>query len=190
MTATAYSNASPLVAEPTLAVCAGRVLILAGAVFASANLFQFGVVSGLLHLSPAALSLSWPIALGVFFTVLARLRAGGGVNVRRVTTWSRMAIGAQIVAALMLLAISFLRHDFTFMYWTSPVGLLVYGAAWMTAAVRGGRGWMIVPSLGAVIAAGIVVSLLGTAPAYLVYASGLIAFVFIPGLWLTLGHKA
>ena len=190
MTATAYSNASPLAAEPPLSACAGRVLILAGTVFASANLFQFGVFSGLLHLSPAALSLSWPIALGVFFIVLARLRAGGGVNVRRVTLWSRIAIGAQILAALTLLAVSFIRHDFTFMLWTSPVGLVVYGAAWMTAAARGGRRWMIVPSLGAFIAAAVVISLLGTAPAYLTYAAGLVAFVLIPGLWLTLGHKA
>lgn len=190
MTATAYSDASPLVPEPPLAVCAGRVLILAGMVFASANLFQYGVISGLLHLSPATLSLSWPIALAVFFTVLARLRRGGGANVRRATTWSRIAIGAQIVAALILLAVSVLRHDFTFMLWTSPIGLLVYGASWMTAALRGGRSWMIAPSLGAIAAAGVVITLLGTAPAYLAYATGLIAFVLIPGLWLTLGHKA
>jgi len=190
MTATACSDPFAVPAEPALPVCAGRVLILAGTVFASANLFQFGVISGLLHLSPAALSLSWPIALIVFFMVLARLRAGGGANVHRVRTWSRMAIGVQIVAALSLLAFSVLRHDFTLMYWTSPVGLFVYAAAWLTAAMRGGRGWMIMPSLGAVITAGVVISLLGTAPAYLVYAAGLVAFVLVPGLWLTLGHRA
>lgn len=190
MTATVFSDPFPVAAEPALGVCAGRVLILAGAVFASANLFQFGVISGLLHLSPAALSLSWPIALAVFFVVLARLRAGGGVNVRRVTLWSRMAIGAQIVAALILLAVSLLRHDFTFMFWTSPMGLIVYGVAWMTTAIRGRHGWMVLPSVGAFIAAGVVVTLLGTAPAYLTYAAGLIAFVLAPGLWLALGHKA
>jgi len=188
MTATTYSDPSPVTAEPTLAVCAGRVMTLAGSVFAVANLFQFGVYSGLLHLHPATLSLSWPIALAVFFTVLARLRASGGANVRRVALWSRMAIGAQILIALALLGLSFIRHDFTLMYWTSPVGLAIYGLAWMTAAKRGGRGWMIAPSLGAFIAAGVVISLLGTAPAYLAYACGLIAFVLIPGLWLMLGH--
>jgi hypothetical protein len=101
-----------------------------------------------------------------------------------------MAIGAQIVIALGLLGLSFIRHDFTFMYWTSPVGLTIYGLAWMTAAARGGRGWMIAPSFGAFISAGVVISLLGTAPAYLAYACGLIAFVLIPGLWLMLGRKA
>lgn len=190
MTATAYADPSPLLAEPALAVCAGRVLTLAGAVFAAANLFQYGVVSGLLHLHPATLSLSWPLALAVFFTVLGRLRAGGGANVRRVTTWSRMAIGAQILIALSLLGLSLLRHDFTVMYWTSPVGLTIYGLAWMTAAARGGRGWMVAPSLGAFVAAGVVISQLGTAPAYLAYAAGLTAFVLVPGLWLALGHKA
>jgi hypothetical protein len=190
MTVTTYSDPSPAAAEPTLAVCAGRVMTLAGAVFAAANLFQYGVISGLLHLHPAALSLSWPIALAVFFTVLARLRAGGGANVRRVALWSRMAIGAQILIALSLLGVSFLKHDFSFMYWTSPVGLIVYGLAWMTAAARGGRGWMVGPSLGAFVAAGVVISLLGTAPAYLAYACGLIAFVLIPGLCLTLCRQA
>ena len=99
MTATVYSDPSSA-AEVTLAVCAGRVMTLAGSVFAAANLFQFGVYSGLLHLHPATLSLSWPIALAIFFTGLARLRAGGGANVRRVALWSRMAIGAQILIAL------------------------------------------------------------------------------------------
>ncbi|QTC91274.1 hypothetical protein [Brevundimonas goettingensis] len=190
MTTTVYSVPSSAAAEPTLAICAGRVMTLAGSVFAAANLFQYGVYSGLLHLHPAALSLSWPAALIVFFTVLARLRAGGGANGRRVALWSRMAIGAQILIALGLLGVSLLRHDFTFMYWTSPVGLVIYGLAWMTAAARGGRGWMIVPSLGAFVAAGVVIALLGTPPAYLAYAAGLAAFVLLPGLWLMLGHKA
>ena len=190
MTATVYSDPSPAAAEPALAACAGRVMTLAGAVFAAANLFQHGVISGLLPLHPAALSLSWPIAMAVFFSVLARLRAGGGANVRRVTVWSRMAIGAQILIALALLGVSLLRHDFSFMYWTSPVGLVIYGLAWMTAAVRGGRAWMVAPSLGAFVVAGVVASLLGTAPAYLAYAAGLIAFVLIPGLSLTLTRQA
>lgn len=190
MTATVYSDPSPAAAEQTLAVCAGRVMVLAGSVFAAANLFQFGVYSGLLHLHPATLSLSWPIALAVFFTVLARLRAGGGANVRRVALWSRMAIGAQILIALALLGLSVIRHDFTLMYWTSPVGLMIYGLAWMTAATRGGRGWMIAPSLGAFVSAGVVISLLGTAPAYLAYTCGLIAFVLIPGLCLAMCRKA
>lgn len=190
MTATTYSDPSSVAAEPTLAVCAGRVMTLAGSVFAAANLFQYGVISGLLHLHPASLSLSWPIALAVFFTGLARLRAGGGANVRRVALWSRMAIGAQILIALALLGLSLVRHDFTFMYWTSPVGLTIYGLAWMTAAARGGRAWMIAPSLGAFVAAGVVASMPGTAPAYLAYASGLLAFVLLPGLWLALGRKA
>jgi len=184
MSTAVYAEASAVTTEPSLTVAAGHVLTLAGAVFAAANLFQYGVISGLLHLSPAALSLSWPVALVVFFTLLFRLRRGGGTNVRRVATWSRMAIGFQIAAALSLLALSITRHNFSFMFWTSPIGLMAYAVAWMTAAVRSRTLWMIAPSLGALAAAGVVIALLGTAPAYLAYAAGLGAFVLIPGLLL------
>lgn len=189
MSATVFSNPPSTAAEPTLSVAAGRVLVLAGAVFGCANLFQFAAISGLFGLSPAALSLSWPAALVVFFVVLFRLRKAGGANGRRTAVWSRMAIGFQVVSALTLLGVSVATHDFSWMYWTSPLGLMVYGLVWFTAAIRGRRGWMVVPALGALCAAGVVISLLGTAPAYLAYACGLFAFVFIPGVVLALSRN-
>ncbi|RZI99619.1 MAG: hypothetical protein EON90_10745 [Brevundimonas sp.] len=183
MTAAAFTGPSP-VAEPTLAVAAGRVLTLAGTVFGLSNLFQYGVQSGLLHLQPAVLSLSWPVAIAAFFVVLARLRRSGGDTARRVAGWSRGAIALMIATALSLLAVSVLTRDFAWMYWMTPVGLGVYGCAWMTAAARGRRGWMVGPALGAFCAAGVAASLLGSPEQYLTYAVGLFAFVLIPGAWL------
>jgi hypothetical protein len=190
MTAAAITGPSPIAADPTLAVAAGRVLTLAGTVFGLSNLFQYGVQSGLLHLHPAVLSLSWPIAVGAFFIVLARLRRVGGETARRVAGWSRRAIGLMIATALGLLAVSILTHDFAYMYWMTPVGLGVYAAAWMTACVRGRRGWMVAPAMGALCAAGVAVSLLGSPEQYLTYAAGLFAFVLIPGAWLASGRTA
>lgn len=181
---------SPDQAPPTLAVAAGRVLALAGAAFGLANLFQYGVQSGLLHLHPAVLSLSWPITVGVFLFALARLRRIGGDNGRRAAVWSRFGIAAMIGAALTLLAVSFVRQDFTIMFWMTPVGIGLYAVAWATAAVRGRRGWMMAPALGAVCAVGGAVSVLGTPQQYLVYAVALFAFVLIPGAWLASGRKA
>ena len=190
MTAAAFTPPASLIAEPTLAVAAGRVLALAGTVFGLSNLFQYGVQSGLLHLHPATLGLSWPIAITAFFIVLARLRKSGGEAGRRAAGWSRWTIGLMILTALSLLAVSFIRQDFTTMLWMTPVGLVLYGAAWTIAALRARRGRMAGPALGALCAAGVAAASLGSPEQYLTYAVGLFAFVLIPGAWLASGRKA
>lgn len=190
MTAAALTGPSPVLTEPSLCVAAGRVLTLAGTVFGLSNLFQYGVQSGGLHLHPAVLSLSWPIAIAAFFIILARLRRVGGETARRVAGWSRAAIGLTIATALGLLAVSLLTRDFAFMYWMTPVGLGVYAVAWTTASVRGKRAWMLAPALGALCAAALAASQLGSPEQYLTYAAGLFAFVLIPGAWLASGRTA
>lgn len=190
MTAAVLTPSADLPSQPTLAVAAGRVLTLAGAVFGLSNLFQYGVQSGLLHLHPAVLGLSWPLALTVFFVVLARLRRIGGDNGRRAAGWSRFTIGTMITAALILLAVSLTRQDFTTMAWMTPVSIGIYVVAWSTAAVRARRGWMIAPAFGSLCAAGLAISVLGTPAQYLVYACALFAFVLIPGAALASGRKA
>ncbi len=190
MTAAVLASPAADAPQPTLAVAAGRVLALAGTVFGLSNLFQYGVQSGLLHLHPAVLGLSWPITVGIFLFTLARLRRIGGDNGRRAAGWSRFGIAAMIGAALTLLAVSFVRQDFTTLFWMTPVSIGFYAAAWAIAAVRARRGWMMAPALGALCAAGVAVSLLGTPAQYLVYALALFAFVLIPGAWLASGRKA
>jgi hypothetical protein len=186
----AVLSASIAPSEPTLAVAAGRVLTLAGTVFGLSNLFQYGVQSGLLHLHPAVLGLSWPIAITAFFVVLARLRRIGGETARRAGSWSRFGISAMILAALSLLAVSLIRHDFSAMFWMTPVSIGIYVVAWSTAALRARRVWMAAPALGALCAVVAAVSVLGTPTQYLVYAGALFAFVLIPGAWLASGRKA
>ena len=188
MTAAVFAASSP--AQPTLAVAAGRVLALAGTVFGLSNLFQYGVQSGLLHLHPAVLGLSWPVTIGVFLFSLARLRRIGGDNDRRAAVWSRFGVAIMIGAALTLLAVSVARQDFTTMVWMTPVGIGLYAVAWTTAAIRARRGWMMAPALGALSAAGAIVAVLGTPSQYLIYACALFAFVLIPGAWLASGRKA
>jgi hypothetical protein len=190
MTASALVTPASSPSQPTLAVAAGRVLALAGTVFGLSNLFQYGVQSGLLHLHPAVLGLSWPVTVGLFLFALVRLRRIGGDNGRRAAVWSRIGVATMIGAALTLLAVSFVRQDFTTMFWMTPVGIGLYAAAWMIAAARARRGWMVAPALGALCAVGVAVSVLGTPQQYLVYAVALFAFVLIPGAWLASGRKA
>lgn len=190
MTAAVLASPASSPAQPTLAVAAGRVLTLAGTVFGLSNLFQYGVQSGVLHLHPAVLGLSWSITVGVFLFALARLRRIGGDNGRRAAVWSRFGVATMIGAALTLLAVSLVRQDFTTMFWMTPVGIGLYAVAWTAAAVRGRRGWMMAPAFGALCAVGAAVSVLGTPAQYLVYAVALFAFVLIPGAWLASGRKA
>ena len=102
MTAAVLHPASPLSGQPTLGVAAGRNLIAAGAIFGAANLFHWGVMSGTLHLHPAVLSLSWPLAVVAFIITVRRLRGLGGEPARRAAAWSRWGIVVQIAVALSL----------------------------------------------------------------------------------------
>lgn len=185
MTATVL-DLSPRAGETTLAVAAGRNLIAAGAIFGAANLFQWGVLSGALHLHPALLALSWPLAVTLFIAIVRRLRALGGGPAIRAASWSRWAILAQVGAALALAAASALASDWDLMRWMSPVGLAFYGAAFSVAVIRGGPKWLAGVALGAILAAGGVALLVGTPQQYLAYACGLVAFALIPGLALAL----
>jgi hypothetical protein len=169
---------------PTLAVAAGRNLVAAGAIFGGANLFQWGVLSGVLHLHPAMLSLTWPVAVTAFIVIVRRLRNGGGEQARRAALWSRWAILAQIAAALALAVASALTRDWGLMMWMSPVGLAFYGAAWATAALRDGPVWTAAIALIAFVGALGVATLVGSPVQYLAYAAGLVCVALIPGLAL------
>lgn len=187
MTAAVLDHRIP--ASPaTLTALTGRVLIAAGAIFGAANLFQWSVNSGL-WLHPAALSLSWPLAVAAFLISVRRVRRGGGEAARRVTGWSRLFILAQLSAALGLAGLSAWRGDWSLMLWTSPVGLSLYAVGWGIGAMRSGRRWMAAVAVGATVAAAAVTQLLGTPGQYLAYASALFAFVLIPGLVMAGSRK-
>lgn len=187
---TAATLATPRTVESpiSLPVAAGRNLMAAGAVFGAANLFQFGVMSGALGLHPAALSLSWPIAVAVFLTVLLRLRRSGGEAARRAGQWSRYAVLAQIGAALTLLAISLATRDWGWMRATPVVGMGLYGTVWAIAAVRSRRPWMGIVAGGCLMTAVALALLLGTPTQYLAYAIGLFVFILAPGVLLASGR--
>lgn len=188
MTTAALASSHTPSETPTLAIAAGRNLMAAGAVFGIANLFQFGVMSGALGLHPAALSLSWPIAVAVFLTILFRLRRSGGEPARRAGQWSRYAILAQIAAALTLLGVSLATKDWGWMRATSVVGMALYGAVWGLAAARTRQGWMVLVATGCLLTAAGIVLLLGSPTQYLAYATGLFLFILTPGIILAAGR--
>ncbi len=184
--AIAPSLSSP--SEPTLPVAAGRTLMAAGAVFGAANLFQFGVMSGALGLHPATLSLSWPVAVAVFLTLLFRLRRSGGEAARRAGQWSRYAILTQIGAALVLLGLSLATGDWGWMRATAVVGMSLYGVVWGIAAARTSRLWMALVAGGCLMTAAGIALLLGSPAQYLAYAIGLFLFILTPGFILASGR--
>lgn len=188
MTATAlvYETDRP---QADVAVCAGRVLLLAGVCFGAANLFQWGVQSGALGLHPAALSLSWPLAVGVFFTGLFRLRRAGGEAARRAAGWSRIGVGAMIGAALMLAAASAATGDWGLMRLVSAVTLGLYGMAWLVALGRTGRPNTGVIALIAFAGSGLQFLTAGTPDQYVLQAATLALIAVLPGLWLALGRR-
>ena len=176
-------------AAPTVATCAGRVLVLAGVAFGAANLIQWGVMSGALDWHPAVLGLSWPVAVGAFLIGVFRLRRAGGEAGRRVGGWSRIAILIHIGAALALVGLSVAAGDWELMRWTSAVGLTLYGLAWAIAAVRIGTANMAVVAVTAFAGVAAIALRFGTPDQYLIYACALALVALIPGLWLALGRR-
>lgn len=188
MTATALDLPAGSGTAPTLAVAAGRNLVLAGTIFGLANLIQWTILGGILPLHPALLSLTWPVAVTLFVVILRRLRNVGGPAAVRAAGWSRWAILLQIATALSLAALSAMMRDWSLMMWMSPIGLGVYAVAWLIASMRGGAAWMGGLGLATAAAAGGVCLLVGTPTQYLAYGVGLIVFALIPGLVLALGR--
>ncbi|HEX8661753.1 MAG TPA: hypothetical protein VF686_07785 [Brevundimonas sp.] len=188
MSAVAFDLAADRPA-PTVPVCAGRVLVLAGVAFGAANLIQWGVMSGALGWHPAVLALSWPVAVGAFLIGVFHLRRTGGEAGRQVGGWSRIAILIHIGAALALAGLSAATGDWELMRGTSAVGLTLYGLAWAVAAARTGAVNM--AALAAVAFAGVAGMALrfGTADQYLIYVCALALVALIPGLWLALGRR-
>lgn len=188
MSAVAFDLA-PTRSSPSVSICAGRVLLLAGITFGAANLIQWGVMSGALGWHPAVLSLSWPISVGAFLTGVFRLRRAGGEAGQRVAGWSRAAVLVHIGAALALAGLSVATGDWELMRWTSAVGLTLYGAAWAVAAARTGTVNMAVVAGVAFAGVAAIALRFGTADQYLIYACALALVALLPGLWLALGRR-
>lgn len=174
---------------PTVAVCAGRVLLLAGAVFGTANLVQYGVRSGALGWHEATLGLNWLAAMAVFFPLLFRLRKIGGEPARRAAGWSRAAILSMLAAAAVLAAASAATGDWSLMLWTSVATLGLYGLAWAVAFVRTRRFNLALIAGVAWAGFACVATRLGSADQYLFQALTLALVAVLPGLWLALGRR-
>lgn len=176
-------------AEPTVALCAGRILLLAGLTFGTANLVQWGILSGALDLHPALLAVNWTVAVGGFLIGLARLRRIGGEAGRRVGGWSRTFVLIQLGAALSLAAVSASAGDWGLMRWSSVAGLVFYAVGWAVAAIRTGAPNMGALSLVALGGGAGSAILFGTPDQYLIQAVTLALAAFLPGLWLVLGRR-
>jgi hypothetical protein len=171
------------------AVCAGRLLLLAGSVFGAANLFQWGVLSGALDLHPAFLGLNWAVAVSVFITGLFRLRRTGGEAARGVAGWSRAFILAHVGVALALAAVSYAAGDWGLMRWNAVAGLTLYATGWAIAAIRTETPNMGALFLVALAGAAAGALLYGTPDQYLIQACTLALAALLPGLWLAFGRR-
>lgn len=188
MTAAAFSLDIPRT-EPTVAVCAGRTLLLAGLTFGAANLVQWGVLSGALDLHPALLGLNWALAVALFVTGLSRLRQIGGEAGRRVSVWSRAFILIQLATALALAAVAASTGDWGLMRWAAVAGLIFYAVGWALAAVRTGTPNMAALSLVSLAGAAAAAFLFGTPDQSLAHAVTLALAALLPGLWLAIGRR-
>lgn len=186
---TATLTFEPARPEATVMVCAGRVLLLAGSVFGTANLVQWGVVSGALGWHPAVLAVTWPIAVGLFFTVLVRLRRSGGEAARRAGQWSRLAILSALAVALAIAAVAATTGDWALMRWAAGSSLAIYAVGWSVAALRTARPNMGVLAMLALAGLAAMALRLGTSDQYLIQAATLGLVAFLPGLWLAFGRR-
>ena len=176
-------------ADPTVAVCVGRILTAAGVCFGAADLFEWAVLDGALPVHPMALAFSWTLAVGVFLTTLYRVRTGSGEAGRIAGGWSRAGILASLTVVLALVVVSAAQNHWALMQAAGGVSLAVYGVAWMIAAVRTGRLMMGVVSLTAFAGVGAVVLNLGAPQQYLGAAVTLMFVALLPGVALARGGR-
>lgn len=178
----------PAPAASTVARCAGRMLMVSGACFGAANLFQWAVTAEILPLHPAALSLSWPVAVGAFLIMIRKVRREGGEAGRQVAGWSRLIVLSQLGGAVALAAASGLTGHWTLMLWTSLISPLIYAALWSVAALRLRRPALVVPGLVALAGAAAIASVVGQPVQYLAGAIVLALVALLPGAVLARGR--
>ncbi|HEV2081748.1 MAG TPA: hypothetical protein VGR32_04755 [Brevundimonas sp.] len=171
-------------ADWTAGQAVGRVLVASGAAFGAANLFQWGLMSGLLPLHPAWLSLSWPVALAVFFSVLIRVRRNPSPGARTAGGWSRRAIAVQLSVVAALLAVSAATGRWETMAWATVSTPALYAAAWAVAALRTRRPVLALPAVAGLAGAATIALLLGSPAQHLASAATLLFTALIPGLLL------
>ena len=188
MTAAVLTQSRPH-ADPTVEICAGRMLTAAGLCFGGANLFQWAVLGGALNVHPMALAFSWPIAVGAFLATLFRVRRGSGEAGRIVGGWSRTGILISLAVVLGMVVASAVQHNWELMRAAGGVSLTVYGVAWLIAALRTGRPMMGVISLTAFAGLGAVFLNLGTPEQYLAAAVTLMFVALLPGVALACGDR-
>lgn len=188
MSAIAFA-AAPSAPETTVCVSAGRIMLLVGAAFGSANLVQWAVLDGAMGWHPAVLAVSWPLAVGAVLIALFRLRRSGGPAGLKVASWSRLAVLAHIAAALALAAGSFAADDWSLMRWSGAISPALYAVAWAIAAAHQRNANM--AALAVTAAAGVIAlaARLGTPDQYLISACTLTLVTLLPGLWLALGRR-
>lgn len=184
MTTAALSSSRPTPPAWTAQQAVGRVLTASGLAFGSANLFQWGIISGVLPLHPAWLSLSWPVALAVFFSVLIRVRRNPSPGARTAGRWSRSAIMVQLAIVAALLTVSAATGHWATMAWATVTTPALYAVAWGVATVRTRRAVYALPVVAGLAGAAAIALLLGTPSQYLASAVTSLFTALIPGLLL------
>ena len=169
----------------------GSMLVSAGAIFGTASLIQWAVLSKILQAHSSLLVVVWIGAVVLHLVMVAVLKRGIGAkpgagssgNRAMRNAWMGVGWGCFVIFTALAVA-SWKTHDLNLINFSPSIVLALYGAGWSVAAAVSRATWLKVVAVASFVGAVLMAALMGSLWIWLGYAAALYLLALVPGLVL------
>lgn len=169
----------------------GSMLVSAGAIFGTASLIQWAILSKVLRAPSVMLMVVWIAAVVLHLVMVAVLRRGIGAkpgagssgNRAMRNAWMGVGWGCFVIFTALAVA-SWKTRDLNLINFSPSIVLALYGGAWSVAAAMSRSTWLRVVAVASFASAIGMALLMGNSWAWLGYAAALYLLAMVPGLIL------
>jgi hypothetical protein len=169
----------------------GSMLVGSGAIYGTASVIQWAILSKILQVPPISLMIMWTIAVVLHMVMIAVLkrgmaaRPGAGSSGNRAMRNAWMGVGWGCFVIFFALGVaSWKTRDINLINFSPSIVLALYGAAWSVAAAVSRATWLKVVAVASFVGAVLMAVLMGSPWIWLAYAAALYLLAMVPGLVL------
>ncbi|ALL12923.1 hypothetical protein AQ619_05905 [Caulobacter henricii] len=169
----------------------GSMLVSAGAIFGTASLIQWAVLSQVLRMPSQVLAVVWIAAFILHMIMIFVLKrgmgerpgAGSSGNRAMRNAWMGVGWGCFVIFTALAVA-SWKTRDINLINFSPSIVLALYGGAWSVAAAMSQATWLRFVAVASFAGSIAMAMLMGNSWAWLGYAGALYLLAMVPGLIL------